>query len=196
MKTIQDKIIQLMEEKCLNFQKECQYEKELEKELQTTGKIIEVIIDGIPYNSRWVMDVYVSCGNATEVTSKLKELFPTAKFDDNLNVDDDISLVTAHIEGKIKREQNVDKNDITKVETHHELKLPDEMYDENGYVVIEHTLQAFWILLTNPKVKIRSNDKQLQHRIDLYNESEHPNLTLFAMPTLNEFIKEFKKTKE
>lgn len=109
MKTIQDKIIQLMEEKCLNFQKECQYEKELEKELQTTCKIIEVTIDGVPYNSRWDMRVYVSCGNATGVTSKLKELFPTARFDSALDVDDDISLVTAHIEGNVKQELNVDK---------------------------------------------------------------------------------------
>ena len=109
MGTIQDKIIQLMEEKCLNFQKECKYEKELEKELQTTGRIIEVIIDGVPYNSRWNMRVYVSCENATEVISKLKELFPTAKFDDDINIDDDISLVTVHIEGNVKQELNVNE---------------------------------------------------------------------------------------
>lgn len=115
MKTIQEKIIQLMEEKCLNFQKEClnfqkecQYEKELEKELQTTGRIIEVTIDGDPYDSRWDMRIYVSCGNATGVVLKLKELFPTAKFDDTLNLDA-VNLVTAHVEGKINREQNVNE---------------------------------------------------------------------------------------
>ena len=110
METIQDKIIQLMEEKCLNFQKECQYGKELEKELQTTGRIQEVTIDGYAFDSRyWNMRVYVLCGNATEVISKLKELFPTAKFDDGLDVDDDICLVTAHIEGNVKQEPNVDE---------------------------------------------------------------------------------------
>lgn len=110
MKTIQDKIIQLMEEKCLDFQKECQYEKELKKELQTTGRILEVTIDGDAFDSRyWNMRIYVSCGNATEVISKLKELFPTAKFDDDLDLDDDVCLVTAHVEGNVKQELNVDK---------------------------------------------------------------------------------------
>lgn len=110
MGTIQDKIIQLMEEKCLNFQKECQYEKELEKELKQVDRIIDVTIDGDPFDSEyWDMRVYVSCGNATKVTLKLKELFPTAKFEDDRNIHDVINLVTAHLEGKIKEELNVDK---------------------------------------------------------------------------------------
>lgn len=109
MKTIQDKIIQLMEEKCLNFQKELQYEKELEKELQTAGRIISVTIDGDPYSEWWNMRIYVSCGNATEVISKLKELFPTAKFEDDKIAHDTLNLVTAHLEGNVKQELNVDE---------------------------------------------------------------------------------------
>lgn len=110
MKTIQDKIIQLMGEKCLNLQKECQYEKELEKELKQVDKIMDVAIDGDPFDSEyWNMRIYVSCGNATKVTLKLKELFPTAKIEDDRNIHDVINLVTAHLEGKIKREQNVNE---------------------------------------------------------------------------------------
>lgn len=110
MKTIQDKIIQLMEEKCLNFQKECQYEKELEKELQTIDRIIDITIDVDPFHSGyWNMRIYVTCGNATKVILKLKELFPAAKFEDDRNTHDTLNLVTAHLEGKIKREQNVNE---------------------------------------------------------------------------------------
>lgn len=118
MKTIQDKIIQLMEEKCLNFQKERQYEKELEKELKQVDRIIDVGIDGDPFDSEyWNMRVYVTCGNVTEVRLKLKELFPTAKFElfptakfeDDGTIPDVITLVTAHIEGNVKQEPNVDE---------------------------------------------------------------------------------------
>lgn len=86
-------------------------------------------------------------------------------------------------------------NDITNVEINYELKLPDEWYDENGYIVIKHTLQAYHILQVKPDAKIRSDDEEIQARIDAYYNSKHPNLMIFASPTQKEFEKEF-KTKE
>ena len=82
-------------------------------------------------------------------------------------------------------------NDITNAEIHNKQEIPYEMYDENGYVVIDNTLQAYHILQTNPDAKLRSDNEQIQKRIDLYNESKNPNLMLFAAPTIKEFEKEF-----
>ena len=63
--------------------------------------------------------------------------------------------------------------------------------DKDGIMWVDHTLQCYFISLGNPDLVLKSEDEEIQHRIDLYNKSK--NLALFLSPTKKEFEKEFGK---
>ena len=82
METIQDKIIQLMEEKRLNFQKELKLEIELEKELKQIDKfaMVTIITDSIGLKE-WDGRIVITCRKNRPIHSKIKKLFPKHKIE-------------------------------------------------------------------------------------------------------------------
>ena len=60
-----------------------------------------------------------------------------------------------------------------------------EILDEDGFINITSTLQAGIIVNHIPKAKMKSKDKEIQQRIDLYEENK--NVAVFLSPTKKEF---------
>ena len=72
---------------------------------------------------------------------------------------------------------------LDEVET--EYYVPKEYVDEDGFINITSTLQAGIIANHIPKAKMKSKDKEIQERIDLYEENK--NVAVFLTPTKKEF---------
>ena len=73
--------------------------------------------------------------------------------------------------------------------------VPPAMIDDDGYLVIDNTFQAYHILSSlKQNVKMRSDKPDVQNRIDAYNRSG--NLILFATPTRREFEEQMKNVKK
>lgn len=63
-------------------------------------------------------------------------------------------------------------------------RLPKELLDEEDYIEVENRLQCANILQYVPTARLKSNNKELQERINMYNKSK--NLTVFFSPLKSE----------
>lgn len=63
-----------------------------------------------------------------------------------------------------------------------------ERMDKDGCVMVENTLQCFYLSLCNPPFKLKSKHPDVQDRIDAYNRTK--NLAVFMSPTEREIDNE------
>ena len=62
--------------------------------------------------------------------------------------------------------------------------IPEKYLDSDGYFEVEGTLQCAIIYYNVPNAKLKSKDKEVQNRINLYEKSK--NLAVFLSPTKKE----------